>query len=200
MRSFTTEGIVLKKREYKDSDKFVTIFTKDYGKISIVARGIRKITSRRAGSLDTLNKVKISFTQNSKDYKNLSEIEVIDSHINIKNSSLKQGNAFYYIELIDKSLEEDDKNTQLYKLLVRSLKLLEKQYIDEQVLRLYFEVNLLKNLGYQIPEKFQGDIIKMLNTGKIKIEMLEDIKKADPIIKTYIHEFVAEKLKSLELV
>ena len=42
------EGIILKKTVYKENDMILHIYTKEYGKIGIIARGIRKITSKNA--------------------------------------------------------------------------------------------------------------------------------------------------------
>ena len=59
MKKYNTKAIVLKSVKYKDADKIFTLFTKEYGKISAIGRGVRKINSRRSGNLDTLNYVSV---------------------------------------------------------------------------------------------------------------------------------------------
>ena len=51
-RSLTVSGFVIANREYRDMDRSVTVFTKDLGKFSFVARGVRKITSKNRSSTD----------------------------------------------------------------------------------------------------------------------------------------------------
>jgi len=51
---YKTEGIVLKSTEFKEADKIVTIYTKDYGKITAIAKGVRKIKSKFGSSLEIL--------------------------------------------------------------------------------------------------------------------------------------------------
>ena len=51
---YKTEGIVLKSMEYQEADKIVTIFTKDYGKITAIAKGVRKTKSKFGSSLEIL--------------------------------------------------------------------------------------------------------------------------------------------------
>ena len=55
MRSFRTEGIVIKRSNYSEADRIVTIFTKQSGKITVRATGVRKIASRRSPHLELLN-------------------------------------------------------------------------------------------------------------------------------------------------
>jgi len=63
MRGFKTEGIVLKRRNFGEADRILTVFTKDRGKISVLAKGVRRITSRRAGNVELLNRVSIFLHQ-----------------------------------------------------------------------------------------------------------------------------------------
>ena len=42
---YKTEGIVLRETQYRDSDKILNVLTRDYGKITLKARGVRKNTS-----------------------------------------------------------------------------------------------------------------------------------------------------------
>ena len=55
MRSFKTEGIVIKRRNFNEADRIITVFSKRNGKINIKASGVRKITSRRSPHLELLN-------------------------------------------------------------------------------------------------------------------------------------------------
>ncbi|MBI4091250.1 DNA repair protein RecO, partial [candidate division WWE3 bacterium] len=56
-----SEGIVLKVRNHKEADKIVTLYTKKEGKMDFLAKGVRRINSRRSGSLDIINKIKFEY-------------------------------------------------------------------------------------------------------------------------------------------
>jgi len=59
MKSYKTEGIIIKRKNFGEADRILTIFTKNKGKISIVAKGVRKINSRRAPHIELLQKQKL---------------------------------------------------------------------------------------------------------------------------------------------
>ncbi len=50
--NFRTVGIILKKRDFGEADKILTILTPGRGKIEVIARGVRKIKARLAGHLE----------------------------------------------------------------------------------------------------------------------------------------------------
>ena len=62
-RLFKTDAVILKKRSYQETDQLITFFTKRFGKIIARARGVRRLTSRRAASLDLFNNVAIFLYQ-----------------------------------------------------------------------------------------------------------------------------------------
>ena len=51
-KNILVEGIVLHSNDYKDYDKIITIFTKDFGKMQFLAKGVRKINSKNRSSID----------------------------------------------------------------------------------------------------------------------------------------------------
>ncbi|MBI2593599.1 DNA repair protein RecO, partial [Candidatus Daviesbacteria bacterium] len=59
MPSVAVEGIILKRTNFGEADRMLTVLTKNLGKITVIARGVRKITSRRAGNVELLNVVKL---------------------------------------------------------------------------------------------------------------------------------------------
>ena len=63
MRTFSSEGIILKRVDFGEADRLITIFTKNRGKITSLAKGIRRIESRRSGNVELLNKAKLSFAE-----------------------------------------------------------------------------------------------------------------------------------------
>lgn len=146
--------IVLKSINLKDTDKMYVLYSKELGKISATAKGIRKITSKRSGALDTLNNSKVKVTFNSKSpskgYMYISEVTTVNTFINLKSNLSKTKDAYYIIELFNKLVEELETNVDLYNLLLDTLKLLNDLNTNNQKVLTYFEINLLKILGYEL--------------------------------------------------
>lgn len=151
MRRYNTEAIVLKSIRYKDADKIFTLLTKDNGTVSAIARGVRKISSRRAGNLDTLNYIHIKIHESDKGFKNIEEVKTLKSFKNIKKDLELSKKAFYMIELLHRNVENGHENRRVFKLLLVCLKLLSgSSKYNPNVVVIFFEINLLKELGYQL--------------------------------------------------
>lgn len=120
------------------------VLTDRYGKISVIARGVRKITSRRAGNVELLNRVKLHLFK-SKSY-TLSEAESIETYPKIKANLTLSTTAFHVVELVDRLIPEESKNDQVYRLTTSILELLEEN--PRQIFVRAFEVKLISLLGF----------------------------------------------------
>src|SRR5476649_2177365 len=92
MRTVKTIGFILKRRSIGEADRIITVFTKEEGKITIKAKGVRKITSKRASHIEPLNKAILGI------YKTpgmavLTEIETLVSYDAIKQNLARVGLA-----------------------------------------------------------------------------------------------------------
>ncbi len=150
MKKYNTKAIVLKSVKYKDADKIFTLFTKEYGKIVAIGRGVRKINSRRSGNLDTLNYVSVGIYENNLEFKNIEEVKVIESFRNLKRNLGKSTKAYYIIELVHKSIEEGEQSPEVFDLLLKCLRALERNGYSGALFVSYFEMNLMKLIGYQM--------------------------------------------------
>ncbi|OGE64201.1 DNA repair protein RecO, partial [Candidatus Daviesbacteria bacterium RIFCSPLOWO2_02_FULL_36_8] len=181
MRGFKTEGIILKRRNFGEADRILTVFTLQKGKISVIAKGVRRITSRRAGNVELLNRV-IMFLYQGQGMPILTEAEGIESFENLKSDLVLSTVAFHIIELVDKLTAENQENRVLYEHLVNVLKRLEIN--PRQIFIRAFEVKILSNLGFAT---FQGQ------------KILEDLEYSswDEIEKMKIDKKQALELESI---
>lgn len=145
MRVFKTEGIIIKRKNFGEADRILTIFTKRHGKIKIIAKGVRKITSRRSSHVELLNLCVIGVHEGKMPI--LTEAESLNHHSNLKNDLKKAGYGFYICELIDGMLAEQQENRAVFGLLERTL--LELEIIkDPRPLIKKFEEEMLILLGF----------------------------------------------------
>ncbi|MGB9911182.1 MAG: DNA repair protein RecO [Microgenomates group bacterium] len=158
---YKTQGIILKRKNYGEIDRILTIFTLNYGKIKVLAKGVRKITSKRAGNLETFNFCRF-LIRKGKTFDILSEVEVLDNFSSWRKNINKVKLAYYFCELVDKFTPEGEKNEKIFNLLKNSLKLLEKN--EEEKLKKEFEEKILLFSGFGIPPqlKDKGNLISYI--------------------------------------
>jgi len=149
MSQYKTLAIVLNYESVNEDDRSYTFYTEKYGKISLLAQGASKIKAKLSGHLDKINLVEIIFTTT---YQNrLITALVKDSFINIKKKLKPLEAAFYITHLLAEYTLFNQKDSNLWQLLLNSLYFLEENSTKfEEVADftpLYFNAQLLNNLG-----------------------------------------------------
>src|SRR3989344_4382805 len=124
-RHYSSEGFVLSRVKYGEADRIITIFSRKYGKISMIAKGVRKLASRKRGALENFSSIKFS-AASGKNLDILTEVEIINSYENIRNNLKKVALAYYFSEVIVKITREDEVNETLFDLLAKYLEILGK--------------------------------------------------------------------------
>ncbi len=186
MASIVVQGIILKRTNFGEADRVITVLTDRLGKITVIARGVRKITSRRAGNVELLNFVKLSLFK-GKGY-TLTEAEAIETFPKIKENLTLSSTAFHVIELIDRLIVEDQSNPQVFDLVLATLKILEKN--PRQLFIRAYEVKLLRLLGF-----WSADMVTGIDQSLgLLLQNLEDESWAE-IAKMNITESEAEALE-----
>ena len=145
MRAFKTEGIILKRRNFGEADRILTVFTLQRGKISVIAKGVRRITSRRAGNVELLNRVSMYLYQ-GKGMPILTEAQSLETYEKLKGDLTLSTYAYHILELIDKMTAENQESRILYGHLVEVLKRLSKK--PRQILVRAFEAKILSVSGF----------------------------------------------------
>ena len=144
---YKTEGIVLKSVEYGDADKIVTIYTKNYGKIQAIAKGVRKTKSKFGSSLEILT-CAIFLIYKGKNIDIISQTEILESFFTTSKEIVKFAFASNCIEVVNKISEEGEVNLCLFFLLKEVLHHL-KEAKDPKLLTLSFKWQILAILGYK---------------------------------------------------
>jgi DNA repair protein RecO len=146
------QGIVLKKQNYRETDQIVTIWTRELGKIRVLARGLRKSGSKLAGALQDLSLVVFEVTGK---FPTLVSADVKRNFKGIRSNLVKIAPACYACELIMKMTADEHPNVQAYSLL---LDFLEKLDADATELHAYtmidiYALNLAQSLGFGTPKE-----------------------------------------------
>ncbi|MEN8614429.1 DNA repair protein RecO [Dehalogenimonas sp. THU2] len=142
-----TPAVVIKRARLKEADRVITLFTRELGKISAIARGVRKAKSKLAGHLETLTYTDVTLARG----KNMDIIigsQTLNAHLDIRNSLERTSYALYFTELVYHFAPEGQPNLPLFDLLTETLGNL-GQTANLELLSRFFELNHLTNLGYQ---------------------------------------------------
>ena len=124
----------------------MVIFTKKYGKISLLAKGVRKPKSRKRGSLEIFSHIKFSATK-GRGLDLIEEVEVINSFPTIRKNLKKVSVAYFLTEVVGRLTQEGEKNEALFNLILdylralkttTSLKDLRRDYIKDALVLLGF--------------------------------------------------------------
>ncbi len=142
-----TLAVVLRRRDFKESSLLVTFYTKDFGKINGIVKGIKRPKSKYASSLEpfSLNEI-IFYTRRTGDLRTVSSADLMESYPNIRKDLQKLGFAVYFSELIELVSVPHDANRELFDALIGCLALLEHDQEPEKAACI-FEIKLLSTSG-----------------------------------------------------
>src|SRR3989344_3096612 len=149
MAVYKTEVIILKRMNFSEADRILTCFTKKFGKINLLAKGARKLTSRKGGSLELLNWCKLSVaTGQSLDL--VLESQVERAFLPIKSNLYKTSLAYQVVEVCDKLTIEHQPSLRLFNLLLTTLAALsaETNRQKQKLVVASFQLKLLHILGF----------------------------------------------------
>jgi DNA repair protein RecO (recombination protein O) len=147
-RTFRTEAIVLRRKDFGEADRILTLFTPEVGKIRVLAKGIRKARSRKAGHLDLYMRSHIMLAK-GRDMDIITQAETVEAYRPMREDLLRSTYGSYCIELLDKFTPEEAENKPMYELLAHALGWL-SQTNNLPLTTRYYELQLLGMAGYQL--------------------------------------------------
>ncbi len=146
-KAYKTEAIVLKHIDLGEADRILTLYTPNLGKIRAVAKGVRRVKSRLGGHVEPLTNCSLLLSH-GRNLEIVSQGQIIESFLSIRNDLQRTAQALYLIELTDAFTSERVENYPVYRLLIDSLHLLNSVPNVELLFR-FFELQLLEHMGYR---------------------------------------------------
>lgn len=174
--SLSFEGFILGQKEWKEKDKLLKIFTREKGKLGVLAKGVRGIESKRLGILETGSLIRGKLFSKS-DWWILGDVELVFQPLKAREDILLNRGLFFVCGLIDNLIPWEEKNEKIFELMLLVLTQMEREENIEVIIP--FEVKLLSFLGFGIPSKIReamkkGDLIK---TQRVIEEYLGEISE-----------------------
>lgn len=178
MRTYKIEGIVLKRRNLGEADRILTILSRESGKISVKAPGVRRIKSRRSAHIELLNLCQLTLYSGSKNFMPIvTEAQTLENFFGVKKNLKKIGYAYYICELINGLCADNQENRNVFFHLKSTLSNLSKTK-DAHALIKKFEKDLLSELGFWSEAK----LLKTQDSRTVMERLLERKIKALRVI------------------
>lgn len=183
-RVYKAEGIILKRYNVGEADRILTVFTKQYGKVRVLAKGVRRIRSRRAGHIEVFSRVVLTI-HFGKTMDLVTEAQEVSTPRFSDSTITNVSYAYYLCELVDHLLPERQEHQDVFLVLCGALAAVQKQ-MDEVRLQVYineFTHRLLWILGYLAPSK-------RLEASRLRpfVESITERRSKTLLLLTKLHE------------
>lgn len=152
-RSYRVEAVVLRHADWGEADRLLALYSLQRGKMRVVAKGARRIRSRKAGHLEPFTRVSLQLAR-GRDLPIVTQAETVDAYLNIREDLGRTGLAAYVVEMLDRFTYEDEtESAPIYTLLTDTLSRIAANENAWLAVR-YYEVHLLAYLGFR-PRLFE---------------------------------------------
>ena len=155
---WTVEAVIISHKDFSEADRFVNLFSLEGGKIRGLAKGVRKMRSRKAAYLEPFMHSKLVLAR-GKTFWIITQADAVYQNLAIRDSLSKTAEAAYIMELLDRFSIEEEPSPLIFRLLVNTLKRINDLKDAFNALRFY-ELRLLDLAG------FRPDLTNCVGCGK----------------------------------
>jgi DNA repair protein RecO (recombination protein O) len=150
-RTYRTEAIVLRRTDFGEADRLLTLFSRELGKIRAIAKAARKPQSRKTGHVELYMRTNFLIAR-GRDLDLITQAEMVEGYPALRDDLVRTTYAAYVVELLDRFTAEGDRHTGKYTLLADALGWLAA---SENLLLTarFYELRLLALAGFQ-PQLF----------------------------------------------
>lgn len=180
---------ILHQQSYRESSLIIDGLTKDFGRISLIAKGVRKPKSKTAGVLSPFVLLSLSCVGKT-GLKTLTDVEVINTPHKLEGLTLYCG--FYVNELVSNFLHPYDPHPDVFLNYQKCLTQLVQSESCEAALRI-FELNLMDNIGYGVQLGYD-----LRNQKPVDVNKKYSFNKEDGLVEDLTGQFSGFSLKAME--
>ncbi len=146
-RTYTVDAVVLRHTDFGEADRLVVLYARGRGKLRALAKGVRRIRSRKAGHLEPFTETRLMLAQ-GRDLDVITQAQALQTFPQLRGDLTRFTYAAYAAELADKFTFEGEDHPGLYSLLVHTLQRL-ANYPDLDLVTRYYELHLLEAAGFR---------------------------------------------------
>ena len=117
-----SEAVILNTIPYGETSKILTIFTRDFGKLAMMAKGARNTKSKFGGALEVFTHLSVIFYEReTRDMQYVSDVSIIHPFLRIRNSMNRTYTALAMVEICNRVIHGNEENQKLFDLLTQTL-------------------------------------------------------------------------------
>lgn len=147
MNQIVTAAIVLRRTDYGEADRILTLLTPAYGKLSLLARGVRKAKSKLAGGIELFSVSEITFIKGRGDVGTLVSTRLVKHYDGIVKDFERTMLGYELIKQLHK-VTEDEPEEAYFLLLEQAFEALNDVRIPSEIIRFWFETEILRIDGH----------------------------------------------------
>lgn len=147
MNQLTADGIILSRTNYGEADRIIKLLTPESGKISLLARGVRKSKSKMAGGIELFSVSSLTYIKGRGELGTLVSARLDKHYGNIVKNIDRVQLGYELIKALDRATE-DEPETEYFDLLKQVFQSLDDATIDVTLIRFWFNVQLVKFGGF----------------------------------------------------
>jgi DNA repair protein RecO (recombination protein O) len=148
MHAEKTDALVIRLADFSESSRVVTLFTRDFGKVSALAKGAKRLKGPFESALDLLSRVRVVFLRKSSDSLDLlTEAQLLARFQPRPRELMSLYGGYYVAELLDGLTEVHDPHPALFDAAVETLERLGGP-LDVRLSILWFEARILREIGH----------------------------------------------------
>ena len=164
MKQIITTGIILKRIDYGEADRILTLLTPDQGKLHLVARGVRRVKSKLAGGIELFSVSHITFIRGRGELGTLVSTRLERHYGNVVKDIERVQLGYQVIKLLDKATE-DEPEPEYFQLLERTFLVLDEGTMHLELISAWFSAQLLA-LGGHTPNMQSDTAGKQLDAAE----------------------------------
>ena len=147
MKQIVSDAIVLRRINYQEADRILTVLSSENGKIVLLAKGVRKPKSKMAGGIELFGTNQVTYIAGKGEINTLISARVKKHYGSIVGDLDRTQSAYEFIKLINKSIENDS-GEEFYGLLESAFGYLDDIKVDLDIIRVWFGLRFLDLMGH----------------------------------------------------
>jgi len=174
-QTIRTKCVVLRRTNYGEADRILTILTPDHGQLSVIARGVRKEKSRLAGGIELFAICEVVLTRgtnNAGDLWTLTGSRLNKFFAQIMDNYDKLQFGYEAIKQIAKASQTINEPA-FHELLVEVLMALDDQKVPLKIIETWFYLRLTKLLGSELNVSIDGSGMKLVEDARYNFDTME---------------------------
>lgn len=145
----SSDAVVLRSINYSDTSLIVRLFTEQFGKVSVIAKGARRPKRSAAGVLQPPNHITVWYQhKEGRDIQTLIKSEFVERYAGLTADLARSAAALVVVEMLDRAVHDSDPHPILFRLITSTLRQLDQITGDVAVLLNFYQLHMARQLGF----------------------------------------------------